>query len=57
MLYGSESWALTKKLEDFILRSDRGMLRYMPGRSLQNIVASEEELRRCGLCDILKFLK
>ena len=57
MLYGSETWALTKKLEEVILRSDRRMLRYMAGVSLQDRVASEEILRRCGLGDILKVLK
>jgi len=57
MLYGSETWTLTKKLEEVILRSDRRMLRYMAGISLLDRVASEEVLRRCGLCDILKVLK
>lgn len=33
------------------------MLRYMAGISLQDRVASEEVLRRCGLCDILKVLE
>ena len=57
MLYGPETWALTKKVEEVILRSDHRMLRYMTGISLQDRVASEEVLRRCGVCDILKVLK
>ena len=57
MPYGSETWALTMKLDEFILRSDRRMLRYMAGISLPDSVASEEVLRRCGLCDILKISK
>ena len=57
MLIVSKTWALTKKLEEVILRSDRRMLRYMVGILLQDRVASDEVLRRCGLCDILKILK
>ena len=56
MLYGSENWALSKKLEEVILRSDHRRLRYMAGISLHDSVASEEVLRRCGLCDVLKAL-
>ena len=57
MLYGAETWALTKKLEEVILRSDRRMLRYLAHVPLRERVSSEEVLRRCGLCDILKILK
>ena len=57
MLYGSETWALTKKLDEVIRRCDRRMLRYMAGVSLQDRVTSEEVLIRCGLSDVLNVLQ
>ena len=56
VLYGSECWALTKKLEDLIIKSDRRMLRYLAGVSLRDRVASEEVLRRCGLKSIVSIM-
>ena len=47
--YGSETWPLTKKLEDLLVKSDRRMLRYMAGVSLRDRVTNEDLLRRCGL--------
>ena len=57
MLYGSKTWALTNKLLEVILQNDRRVLRYMSDLPLQDRVANEEVLRRCGLCGILKVLK
>ena len=56
ILYGSECWALTKKLEDLIVKCDRRMLRYLAGVSLRDRVASEEVLRRCGIKSIVSII-
>ena len=52
MLYGSETWAMTKKDEDIMIKCDRRMLRYMAGVNWQDGVSSEEVAKRCGLGDI-----
>ena len=57
LLYSSETWATTKKLEDEIRRCDRRMLRFMAGVRLRDRVTSAEILERCGLKDILKVLQ
>ena len=57
ILYGAETWALTRKLEDVLQKCDRRMLRYMAGVSLRDGVSSEEVLRRCKLGDIVKILR
>ena len=42
MLYGGETWALTKRLEGVLIGCDRRMLRYMAGVTRQDQVSSEE---------------
>ena len=54
MLYGSETWAKTKKDEDILRKCDRRMLIYMTGVKWQDGVSSEEVAKRCGLGDILE---
>ena len=49
MLYGGETWALTKRLEGVLIGCDRRMLRYMAGVTRQDRVSSEEVARRCGV--------
>ena len=41
MLYASETWAMTKKMEDLVLMKDRRMLRNMAGIRLRDRVSSE----------------
>ena len=31
MMYGSETWAMARKMEGIIIACDRGLLRYMAG--------------------------
>ena len=49
MLYGGETWALTKRLESVLVGYDRKMLRYMAGVTRRDWVCSEEVTRRCGV--------
>ena len=47
MLYGSQTWAMTKKDEDILRKCDRRMLRYMARVKWQDWVSSEEVARKC----------
>ena len=57
LLYGSETWAMTRKLEDEIRGCDRRMLRFMAGIKLRDRVPSAEILGRCGLKDVLGVMR
>ena len=57
LLYGSETWAMTKKTQDRIQACDRRMLRYMAGVTLEDRVASEEVARRCGVKPVLTVVR
>ena len=57
LLYGSETWALTKRLEDVLVGCDRRMLRYMTGVTWRDGVSSEEVARRCGLKELSTMLR
>ena len=54
MLYGSETWVMTKKDKDIIRKCDRRMMRYMARVKWQDGVLSDEVAKRCGLGDILR---
>ena len=54
MLYGSETWAMTKKDEDILRKCDRRMLRYMGRVKWQDGVSSDVVAKRCDLGDILE---
>ena len=56
MLYASETWAMTKKMEDVVLKADRRMLRSMAGIRLRDRVTSAVVLERCKLKCITKQL-
>ena len=49
MLYGSETWAATRKVEDLLIKCDRRMLRKMCNIRLSDRVATETVLSRCRL--------
>lgn len=51
LLYGSETWALMKKLEDVLIGCDQRMLRYMTGITGRDGVSSEE-VARCELKEL-----
>ena len=57
MLYGSETWPLTQRLEKVIVSCDRRMLRYMAGVRLQDHIPSEVVAGRCGLRQISDVLR
>ena len=56
MLYASETWAMTKKMEDILIKADRRMLRSMANIRLRDRVASSVVLERCKLTSIEKQL-
>ena len=49
ILYGGETWALTKRLESVLVGCDRRMFRYMAMVTRQDRVCSEDVARRCGV--------
>ena len=49
LLYGSETWGMTRRLEKILVRSDRRMLRYMAGVTWRDDIRSVEVARRCGV--------
>ena len=57
MLYGSETWPLTQRMESYIVSGDRRMLRYMAGVRLQDHVPSAVVAERCGLRQISDVLR
>ena len=52
MLYGAETWQMTKKIEDILKHCDRKMMRYMAGVRWTDRISSVEVAWRCGLTDI-----
>ena len=57
LLYGAETWSLTKKQEEHIQACDRRMLRYMAGVSLSDRVPSYEVARRCGVRPVVSVIR
>ena len=49
LLYGAETWALTRRLEEVLIRTDRRMVRYMARVTWESGLSSEEVARECGL--------
>ena len=56
MLYGSETWPTTKKLEENLLRSYHRIIRIMCRVTLQTHIPSDY-LHKCSLVDIRRVLK
>ena len=52
LLYGAETWAMTDRLTEILLRCDRRMLRYMAGVKWQDRMASSEVAGMCGVDDL-----
>ncbi len=49
LLYGAETWAMTKQLEALMIPCDVRMLRYLMGIRWRDGVSNEEVVRRSGL--------
>ena len=52
MLYGSETWATTRQVEDILIKCDRRMVRRMCNVRLSDRVATDELLGRCRLVEL-----
>ena len=57
LLYGSENWPITQRLEKCIVSCDRRMLRYVAGVSLRDRTTSEEVAERCCLAQIINVMR
>jgi len=49
LLYGSETWALTKRLEELLRVNDSRMMRYMAGVKWEQRVPNEQVEDMCGV--------
>ncbi len=49
LMYGVETWAMTKQLEAMLMRCDVRMPRYLMGIRWQNGISNEEVVKRSGL--------
>ena len=49
LLYGSEGWPMTDRIQGIVTSCDRRILRYMAGVSLRDRFRSEEAARRCAV--------
>ena len=57
MLYGSEIWPITKKLEDLLLRGHCRMIQLSCGVRLRTRIPSKDLLFSSGLVDIRQVIK
>ena len=57
LVYGAETWALTKKLEDLMHSCDCRMMRYMAGIRWEDRVSNVEVEERCGLGNLVGVLR
>jgi len=57
MLYGSETWAMSRKMEGILIGCDRRMLRYMAGVKWQDMITSEKVAQLCGVKEIAEKLR
>ena len=52
LLYGSETWAMQRKEEGALERTEMRMLRWILGISLMERIESEDIRKRAGICKI-----
>ena len=57
LLYGSENWPITQRLERCIVSCDRCMPRCIAGVSLRDRTTSEEVAERCCLAQISNAMR
>ena len=57
MLYGAECWAMRKKEDDLLRRTEMRMLRRILGVSLKDKIRNEEIRKRCGVVDIIEKVR
>ena len=56
-MYGAECWAVGKKVEDLLSRTEMRMLRWILGTSRRDKIRSEEIRRRCEVTDIVDKMR
>ena len=54
LLYGSECWAVRKKEEDLLRRTEMRMLHCILGVSLKDRLMNEEIRKRCAVTDVVE---
>ena len=57
LLYGGECWAIRKKEEDVLRRTEMRMLRWILGVSLKGRLMNEEIRKRCAVTAVVEKLR
>ncbi len=57
LLYGAETWAMTKQHEALLIRCDVRMPRYLMGIRWHDGISNEEVVRRSGLAGLEELLR
>jgi hypothetical protein len=57
MIYGAETWSMTKGISDLLNRAEMRMVRWMCGVSLLDHIRSEDLRHRMGILDIGEMLR
>ena len=57
LLYGGETWPITKRLEQLLRSCDSRMLRYMANIRWEDRISNEEVLHKCRLQEISSVLR
>ena len=57
MLYGAECWAMCKKEDDLLRRTEMRMLRRILGVSMKDKIRNEEIRKRCEVVDIIEKVR
>ena len=57
LLYGGECWAVRKKEEELLRRTEMRMLRWILGVSLKDRLMNEEIRKRCAVTDVVEKLR
>ena len=57
LLYGSESWAVGKKEEELVMKTEMRMLRWIAEVSRREMLRNEEIRERCGDVDIAEKMR
>ena len=57
LLYGNKCWAVGKKEEELLMRTEMRMLRWIAGGSRREMLRNEEIRERCGIVDITEKMR
>ena len=57
LLYGSETWSITRRQEQLLTSCDRRFLRYMTGVRMTDRISNQQVANRCGQPQLLDVIR